>query len=114
MATTTTLFVAKTTTTATTTTTTPTCTTPPQGDLFGYILDLTGGVTASLTSFVLPALAYLSATGGKASTVPFVLNGRPTDEIAAYRKGSWALLVFGCAVMVLVPSGVVFSIFSGK
>ncbi|CAM9281738.1 unnamed protein product, partial [Hapterophycus canaliculatus] len=33
-----------------------------EGDLFGYILDLTGGVTASLTSFVLPALAYLSAT----------------------------------------------------
>ncbi|CAM9980323.1 unnamed protein product, partial [Scytosiphon promiscuus] len=34
-----------------------------QGDLFGYILDITGGVAASVTSFIIPGLIYLSVTG---------------------------------------------------
>ncbi|CAN0320450.1 unnamed protein product, partial [Discosporangium mesarthrocarpum] len=66
------------------------------GDLFGYILDLTGGVTASLTSFIFPALVYIYAT----------------EERGRQYHNCLALGAFGVVVMVLVPVGVVLSIVS--
>lgn len=73
---------------------------PPQGDLFGYILDLTGGVTASLMSFVFPALAYLRATDG------VLVYGCSDGHTQAYRRAARVLIVFGGVVMALVPVAV--------
>lgn len=69
--------------------------------MFGYILDLTGGISASLTSFVLPALTYLEATKGMAGS-----NGND-KEIAVFRRGCFVLAWFGAAIMMLVPTAVV-------
>lgn len=69
-----------------------------QGDLFGYILDLTGGITASLTGFILPSLTYLAATKG---LTPY------KEEVVIYRRACFMLAVFGATVMVLVPTAVV-------
>lgn len=63
-------------------------------------MDLNGGITTSLTSFVIPALAYLEATKGMESY---------SKEVLAYRRGCQVLAVFGVAVMVLVPTAVVVS-----
>ena len=80
----------------------PRCSNPTQGDLFGYILDLTGGITSSLTGFVVPALAYLQATKGMVERKD--VDGK---NIAAHRTGCKVLAVFGCAIMVMVPTAVV-------
>lgn len=76
-----------------------------QGDIFGYILDLTGGVTASLTGFIIPALAYLQATKGMVDRHD--VDGK---NVAAYRTGCKVLAVFGMIVMFMVPSAVVLNI----
>lgn len=76
-----------------------------QGDLFGYVLDLTGGVTAPLTGFIVPALAYLQVTKGVVER-----DDIQRKSIGAYRTGCKALVVFGCVVMVMVPIAVVIDI----
>lgn len=81
------------------------CFNPTQGDLFGYVLDLTGGITASLTGFVLPALTYLQVTKGMVDRDD--LEGK---SIAAYRTGCKALIVFASVVMIVVPIAVVLDI----
>lgn len=66
---------------------------PTQGEAFGYILDFTGGVTASLTSFVLPAFIYLKGS-----------EQQPPGEEGrrGYRLASKILLVFGAALILVV------------
>ena len=81
------------------------CSNPIQGDLFGYVLDVTGGITVSLAGFILPALLYLQATKGFADWDDIKGN-----NIAAFRTGCKALFVFGCAVMVIVPIAVTLNI----
>lgn len=71
----------------------------PQGDLFGYILDLTGGITGSLTSFVIPAITFLKATEGNNSS----------KDIYAYRRWAYFLCIFGSALIFLVPTAVFMS-----
>ncbi|CAM9387943.1 unnamed protein product [Ascophyllum nodosum] len=73
-----------------------------QGDLFGYILDLTGGVTGSVLSFVLPGMAYLAATKDVALTG----GAGEGSSVRAYRIGCRVLIVFGLAMIVLVPAAV--------
>lgn len=74
-----------------------------QGELFGYILDLTGGVTGSVTCFIFPALAYLRATDG------MTIHESSDEQTATYRSASKALVVFGGVVMLLVPVAVALS-----
>ena len=76
-----------------------------QGDMFGYILDLAGGITASLTGLVLPALAYLQVTKAIVE-----LDDTEGKTIVAFRTGSKALLAFGCVIVVIVPIAVVLDI----
>ncbi|CAM9909644.1 unnamed protein product [Ectocarpus fasciculatus] len=64
------------------------------GDIFGYIMDLTGGVGTSLTSFVLPSLIYLNV---------------PREGKGQYHTACTLLYWFGGALMVLVP----IAVFSG-
>ena len=59
-----------------------------QGAAFGFILDFTGGIAASMTSFVLPAGIYLKLT--------------PSAD-AKYYWENVAMLLFGCFVLVTVP-----------
>lgn len=80
-----------------------TATVGSQGELFGYILDLTGGVTGSVTCFVFPALAYLRATDG------LIVDESSDKQTRAYRIASRALVVFGGVVMLLVPVAVALS-----
>lgn len=103
-----------------------------KGDLFGYILDLTGGVSASIAAFIVPALAYLEATkdfkseeglgleaGNSIGTNDKYINSNNNhnnvkqnsdkQNIAAYRMGCWILVLFGVAVMIMVPMAVVLS-----
>ncbi|CAM9873496.1 unnamed protein product, partial [Pylaiella littoralis] len=51
-----------------------------QGDLFGYILDITGGVGASVTSFIIPGLIYLSVTGDPGPDGQGLLSSWPLFE----------------------------------
>lgn len=67
-----------------------------QGELFGHILDLLGGFTGSNMTFILPSLAYLKATEDKDLSA----------DVKMLRRCAGALLVFGLAVMVLVPAAV--------
>lgn len=80
-----------------------------QGALFGYILDLTGGITGSATSFILPGLVYLGATKEEAFTTRGYGPGR--SRYTYYRMGCQALVCFGVAVMIIVPTGVFLDIF---
>lgn len=66
--------------------------------MFGYIVDLTGGLTGSMVSFILPALVYLGATAG----FPRYERG--------FRWQSRALIGFGVVVMIVVPIGVIMDI----
>eukprot|EP00903_Cladosiphon_okamuranus_P010528 g9958.t1 len=75
-----------------------------QGELFGYIVDLSGGVTGSITCFVFPALAYLRATDGVT-----VQKSDYDKHRRAYRHASRVLIVFGVMVMLLVPVAVALS-----
>eukprot|EP00903_Cladosiphon_okamuranus_P010527 g9957.t1 len=68
-----------------------------QGEAFGYILDFTGGVTVSLTSFVLPAYIYLKGSENQS-------HGEGRD---GYRLACKILFVFGAALIL----GVLTSIF---
>lgn len=68
-----------------------------QGEAFGYILDLTGGVTGSLTSFVLPAFIYLKGSEQQS---------RSREGRWGYRLASKILLVFGAALILVVLSSV--------
>ncbi|CAM9582688.1 unnamed protein product, partial [Ectocarpus sp. 13 AM-2016] len=61
------------------------------GDIFGNILDLTGGVAASLTNFVIPALIYLNA---------------PREGKGQYHTACMLLYWLGGAFMVIVPVAV--------
>lgn len=81
----------------------PLCTS--KGDLFGYILDLTGGISASLVNLVLPALVYLQATRG--------INTNSNRSVLSYRRGSYALVIFGVGIIFGVPVSVILS-FLGK
>lgn len=81
------------------------CSNPTQGDLFGYVLDLSGGITGSITGFILPALTYLQVTKGMADQGD--IEGR---NIGAYRTGCKFLFVFGSIVVVMVPIAVVLDI----
>jgi hypothetical protein len=59
-----------------------------QGTAFGFILDFTGGIAASVTSFVMPALIYLKL-------IP-----------QANAKWYWhavAMLLFGIFILFTVP-----------
>lgn len=96
-----------------------------QGDLFGYILDITGGVAASVTSFIIPGLIYLGVTGdpdGSPGGIwwPLFEGGGPGGwgsggggrggalrDVGFFRLASKGLVVFGAFVMVMVPFGVV-------
>ena len=60
-----------------------------QGAAFGFILDFTGGIAASMTSFVLPAAIYLKLT--------------PFTEAKHYWETA-AMLGFGCFVLITVPT----------
>jgi hypothetical protein len=57
------------------------------GDAFGVILDFTGGVAGSMTSFVLPAAVYLKVM--------------PTS--AYFYNLAKVMAVFGIFVMFMVP-----------
>jgi len=64
-----------------------------EGDAFGYILDITGGVCGSLLGFVLPGAIYLK------------LNSKAKDEVPPSNY-SWlakGLLAWGIFVMIMVP-----------
>eukprot|EP00752_Nemacystus_decipiens_P007560 g6753.t1 len=94
-----------------------------QGDLFGYILDVTGGVSASVTSFILPGLIYLGVTGdtdGRGLSWPLFEGGGPAGwgsgaggkggalrDVGFFRLACKGLVVFGGLVFVAVPVGVV-------
>eukprot|EP00903_Cladosiphon_okamuranus_P006099 g6009.t1 len=93
-----------------------------QGDLFGYILDVTGGVSASVTSFILPGLIYLAVTGdtdGRGLSWPLFEGGGPGGwgsgaggnggalrDVGFFRVACNGLVVFGGLVFVGVPLGV--------
>lgn len=79
-----------------------------QGDLFGYILDITGGISGSVTSFILPGLCYLGATRDESITSRGYGHGR--SRYRYYRAGCQALVCFGIVVMIVVPIGVVMQI----
>ena len=74
-----------------------------QGDLFGYIVDIMGGITTSATSFVLPGLIYLGATSDEGPMFAGDGGGRPRH---VYRRACKVLVVFGVLVMIVVPIGV--------
>ncbi len=57
------------------------------GEAFGLILDFTGAIAGSLTSFVIPALLYLK------------LNSKS----APYYNQAILLFIFGGLVMILCP-----------
>jgi len=79
----------------------------PQGDLFGYVLDISGGVTGSLANFILPGMAYLAVT----KDAPLTSGALGESNVRAYRIGCRVLIVFGFSVMVSVPVAVVLSAF---
>ena len=60
-----------------------------QGAAFGFILDFTGGIAASMTSFVLPAGIYLT------------LTSRPESK---YYWETCGMLLFGSFVLITVPT----------
>lgn len=72
---------------------------PMQGDLFGHIADLTGGLSSSMVGLVLPGLIYLEATRG--------IDGMP--KVAWYRRGCYALVILGTLTAIAVPTSVVLS-----
>lgn len=91
--------------------------------MFGYILDVTGGVSASVTSFILPGLIYLGVTGdtdGRGLSWPLFEGGGPGGwgsgaggrggalrDVGFFRLACKGLVVFGGLVFVGVPVGVV-------
>ena len=60
-----------------------------QSAAFGFILDFTGGIAASFTSFIMPAGIYLKLT--------------PWSS-ARYYWHAMAMLVFGVFVIITVPT----------
>lgn len=68
------------------------------------MLDLTGGITASLTSFVIPALAYLKATK----------HAKGPNTAPMYRVACQTLAGFGFTVMIVVPGAVMWSAFGKR
>lgn len=75
-----------------------------QDDVFGYILDITGGVAGSATSFILPGLIYLGATSDDGHL--FSEDGGSL-RYNGYRWVCKCLVAFGAIVMVVVPIGVI-------
>lgn len=71
-----------------------------QGDLFGYVADLTGGISSSMVGMVLPGLIYLEATRGI----------RKSSSVAWYRRGCYVLIALGVVTVFAVPTGVVLSV----
>jgi hypothetical protein len=58
------------------------------GDAFGLILDFTGGVAGSMTSYVMPAAIYLKLM----------------PKTAEYYYPAVLMLIFGLFVMIMVPT----------
>jgi sodium-coupled neutral amino acid transporter 11 len=57
------------------------------GDSFGLFLDLTGGITGSITSFILPGALYLKSM----------------PVTAKYYSVSALMVIFGLIILILVP-----------
>lgn len=60
-----------------------------QGAAFGFILDFTGGIAASFTSFIMPSMIYLALT--------------PNDSDRKWYWHAVSMLVFGVFIIITVP-----------
>lgn len=67
-----------------------------QSELFGDVVDLTGGIASSMVGMVLPGLIYLEATRG--------IHNR--SGVMWYRRGCYVLVTLGILTVITVPTGV--------
>jgi len=67
-------------------------------DAFGLILDFTGSIANSITSFIMPAAMYLQLLRSDAAARDHIIDISKNNN-----AGANAMFAFGVFVMIIVP-----------